>query len=123
MGKKRIHCFSVSLYGLAGMLMLYATWAVIHSREYISTAIAQNQLTVKGNEYDIVRFYMSNSAQYALFAVVLVTLGWMVKNLSGTVVQRDGERKTGSPGETNNDQLDEDELDDLFQKADEKSKL
>ena len=44
----------------------------------------QNQISVSGSEYDIVNFYMSNSAQYVLFAVILGTLGWMLqKNAAG----------------------------------------
>ena len=49
----------------------------VESHGYISSMMEQNQISVSGSEYDIVNFYMSNSAQYVLFAVILGTLGWM----------------------------------------------
>ena len=47
----------------------------VESHGYISSMMEQNQISVSGSEYDIVNFYMSNSAQYVLFAVILGTLG------------------------------------------------
>lgn len=84
MSKKKIHVFSIILYVLAGLLTLYAAWAAVESHGYISSMMEQNQISVSGSEYDIVNFYMANSAQYVLFAVILGTLGWMLqKNASG----------------------------------------
>ncbi|MBX4147228.1 hypothetical protein [Paenibacillus lautus] len=84
MNKKKIHVLSIVLYVLAGLLTLYAAWAAVESHGYISSMMEQNQISVSGSEYDIVNFYMANSAQYVLFAVVLGTLGWMLqRNASG----------------------------------------
>lgn len=84
MSKKKIHVLSMFLYVLAGLLTLYAAWAVVESHGYISSMMEQNQISARGSEYDIVNFYMANSAQYVLFAVILGTLGWMLqKNATG----------------------------------------
>lgn len=84
MNKKKIHVLSIILYVLAGLLTLYAAWAAVESHGYISSMMEQNQISVSGSEYDIVNFYMANSAQYVLFAVILGTLGWMLqRNASG----------------------------------------
>ncbi len=42
--------------------------------------IELNQLTVSGNVYDIVTFYMTNSGQYAIFSIILFILGWLLQN-------------------------------------------
>ncbi len=80
--KRKTPVISIALYAIAGMLVLYTIWALNHSASYISELVGMGQLTFKGNEYDIVSFYMSSSAQYALFAVILFTLGWMMQNIS-----------------------------------------
>lgn len=81
MNKKKIPILSIALYVISGMLVFYMIWSVYHSIGYISGMVAQGQLTISGNEYDIVNFYMSNCAQYLLFAVILFTLGWILQKL------------------------------------------
>lgn len=82
MNKKRIPIFSIILYVVAGLLVLYTAWTLVHSIEYISAMIAQGQLVVGGNEYDIINFYMSNCAQYLLFAIIIFVLGWILQKNS-----------------------------------------
>ena len=79
---------SIALYVISGILVLYTIWSASHSVSYISELVTMGQLTVKGNEYDIVNFYMSNSAQYALFAVIIFALGWMLQRTSSRKVIR-----------------------------------
>lgn len=79
MSKKKFPVLSVALYILAGLLGLYTIWAAKFSFDYISRMIEQNQLVISGNEFEVVSFHMSNFAQYALFAVILFTLGWMLQ--------------------------------------------
>jgi hypothetical protein len=78
MSTKRFPIISAVLYFLASLLMLYTIWAAVRSFNVISEMVAQNQLVVRGNEFDIISFHMTNFAQYALFAVILFTLGWMI---------------------------------------------
>ena len=78
MRNKQFPIISAVLYALAGLLILYTVWAAVRSFNAVSEAVAQNQLVVRGNEFDIISFHMTNFAQYALFAVILFTLGWMI---------------------------------------------
>ncbi|MFO7525202.1 MAG: hypothetical protein R6W68_07085, partial [Ignavibacteriaceae bacterium] len=66
---------STILYFIAGLLVVYSVWTVVYSVNYISTMIQQGQLAFSGNEFEIVSFYMSNTAQYVLFAIILFVLG------------------------------------------------
>ena len=75
MDKKKLPVLSTALYFIAGLLVVYSVWTVVYSVNYISTMIQQGQLVFKGNEFEIVSFYMSNTAQYVLFAIVLFVLG------------------------------------------------
>ncbi|MBW9146051.1 hypothetical protein KTC92_09675 [Clostridium sp. CM027] len=67
--------------------------------------IAQGKLELKGNEYDIVNFYMANCAQYVLFAVIIFTLGWILqKNSSDTETKLNVENQvTPSPSNISKD--------------------
>jgi predicted ferric reductase len=82
MDKKKIPILSIVLYVFTGLLLIYTVWSAIHSYQYIANMIAQGQLVVGGNEYDIVSFYMANCAQYLVFAAILFTLGWMMQKNS-----------------------------------------
>lgn len=81
MEKKKTPVVSIVLYVLAGILLIYSVWATTYSANIISTAVAQNQLVPQGNEFEIVSFYMTNIAQYFLFAVVLASLGWIIQTM------------------------------------------
>ena len=80
--RQKMPILSIALYATAGILVLYTIWSVSHLASYISALISQRQLTAKGNEYEIVNFYMSNCTQYALFAIILFTLGWILHKIS-----------------------------------------
>lgn len=82
MTKRRVPILSIVLYALAGLLVLYTIWALSESIGYINDAVAAGQLVVKGNGYTIINFYMSNCSQYAVFAVILFTLGWILQYFS-----------------------------------------
>jgi len=75
MDKKKLPVLSTVLYVIAGLLVVYSIWAAIYSANYISTMMQQGQLAFSGNEFEIVSFYMSNIAQYVLFAITLFVLG------------------------------------------------
>lgn len=110
-GKRKIPFLSIGLYAIAGMLVFYTIWAVNNSRNYISELIAMGQLTFKGNEYDIVNFYMANGAQYAMFAVIVFSLGWMLQKITS------GPKKenVAASGDASSSEEDEDDFEDWFQ--------
>ena len=77
MSKKVMPVFSIILYVLAGMLLLYSVWSAIYCVNYLSDYFLTGQLTFAGNEYDIINFHVSTYGQYVVFAIVLFMLGWM----------------------------------------------
>ncbi|WP_374017383.1 hypothetical protein ABU162_25005 [Paenibacillus thiaminolyticus] len=119
MRKKKIPILSMVLYALAGLLMLYTAWSASHSYGYISEMIAMNQLVASENRYEIVNFFMTNCAQYMLFAVILFTLGWILHMNSslhaGTL--NTGKQAASSGGKRKNE-ADEDDFDTWFQNND-----
>jgi uncharacterized membrane protein len=78
MDKKKLPILSTVLYVIAGLLVVYSIWAAVYSANYISTMMKQGQLVFSGNEFEIVSFYMSNVAQYVVFAITLFVLGRIV---------------------------------------------
>jgi len=85
MSKEKTPVLSIVLYVIAGILLIYSVWATTYSANIISTAVAQNQLVPQGNEFEIVSFYMTNIAQYVLFAIVLASLGWIIQTMPEAV--------------------------------------
>lgn len=76
---KKVPTVSIIFYVIAGILILYSIWAAIFSYNYLAPIIAQGQLIIKGNEFEVVSFYMSNIAQTALFGIVFFALGWIIQ--------------------------------------------
>lgn len=73
---------SIVLYVLAGLFALYTIWAAVYAFGYVSEMVAANQLVIKGSEFEVTNFLMSNFAQYAFFAIVLFALGRIVQVVS-----------------------------------------
>ena len=69
---------SIIFHVLAALFMLYAVWAFMRSAEIISDAIEAGQITVSGNLYEIISFYMANAGQYFVFAILLSGLGLLL---------------------------------------------
>jgi hypothetical protein len=80
---KKAPTISIVFYVIAGLLFLYAIWSTIFSYNYLAPIMASGQLVAKGNEYEIVSFYMSNLAQPLFFAIVVFALGWLIQLVSG----------------------------------------
>ena len=81
MQEKKIPVVSIIFYVLAAILLAYSIWALSFSINYVSTAVAQNQLIIDGYEFEVASFYMSNVAQYVVFAAILFGIGWVVQKV------------------------------------------
>jgi hypothetical protein len=79
MRSKGYSVFSIVLYILGGLVLLYSFWAAYVSYDIISTAIDQGQLVVSGNQFEIAGFVMSNFGQYLIYAVILLALGRLLQ--------------------------------------------
>lgn len=108
--KKAENIIPIVLLTVAGLLVLYSTWAFIHCRNYIADAIASGQLETSGNEYDIVNFFMSNCVQYIIYAVILFSISWLLRSRSVIVYQVPSSEGMQSNAMINQD----DELDEWF---------
>jgi len=70
---------SVILYIAAGLVAAFAIWAYTHSADIVSQAREAGQLAASGNGYDITSFYMANSGQYFIFALLLAAAGLVLQ--------------------------------------------
>ncbi|MDQ0149386.1 hypothetical protein ACFO6R_09995 [Eubacterium multiforme] len=92
---------SIILYVIAVIIIFYMIWTLINCHQYIQTMIAQGGLTVSGNGFNIVSYYMTNCAQYGLFAVVLIVLGVILQKLN--TIQEIVSSETNKSKEDSND--------------------
>lgn len=82
MQKNKIPVFSIIVYCLAFLLVVYAVWAVVNTSQYIGELFQAGQLMFKGNEFDIITFHISTYGQYLIFAILLFMSGWILQKIS-----------------------------------------
>ncbi len=82
MEKKKLPVISIVFYTLAALALAYAVWGITYSSKIVSEAIAMGQLVVKGSEFEIISYYVSNIGLFVLLAAILVGLGWTLQILS-----------------------------------------
>lgn len=71
----------IIFYILAGLLIIYAVYVFLHCNSYIQTLIANGQLVVAGNHFDILNYFMANCAAYVFYALVLAAMGVLLHRL------------------------------------------
>jgi hypothetical protein len=76
MTKKRPSILSIVLFAIALLLLVYTVWSVVIAHSTVAEAIAAGQLVIKGNLYNIITFYLTSCAQYLLFAVLFIAIGF-----------------------------------------------
>ena len=103
---------SIILYIVAGLVAVFAIWAYSHCADIISQARAAGQLVTSGNEYDIASFYMANSGQYFIYALLLAAAGLLLQRKQCLPIAP--VPSTESSSEKRNDE----ELDDWFNEMD-----
>jgi amino acid transporter len=79
---------SIILYVFAVLLVVYAIWAYRYCADIISQARAAGQLATSGNEYDIASFYMGNSGQYFIYALLLAAVGLILHKKQPTLINQ-----------------------------------
>ena len=102
MKNDRLPVLSVILCTLAGLLAVYSVWAFVSCIGTISDLISSNQVTFGEDSFNIITYFMQNSIQYVVFAVILFTLGWNRMD----AIAPDPDELTA---ETTNDSWDEDD--------------
>jgi hypothetical protein len=69
---------SYVFFVLAVPFLIFAVWSFSNSAEIISEAIEAGQITLFGNLYDIVGFYMANTGAYFVYAFLLTGVGLLL---------------------------------------------
>ena len=106
MDKKKLPVISIVFYALAVLSLAYAVWGITYSSKIVSEAIAMGQLVVKGSEFEIISYYVSNTGLFVLLAAILVGLGWVIQILSTPeVVYFEDELAEEAPLEENLEEL------------------
>lgn len=101
----------LALFALAGGLAIYAVWAFTEVQRAVQEAVATGQLAMAGSEFDVASFYMTSSGQYAVLAVVLAALGWILRRTAPSASPPAAARSPRS------EETDDDDLDDLLDAA------
>lgn len=78
---KKISKVSITMYCLSVVLAIYGIYVFINCTEYIYTMLSTKQLTITGNEYTIINYYMSNFSQYIVFAILLASMGFVIQKI------------------------------------------
>lgn len=99
------------LAALATLVAGYAVWSFANVQQAVQEAVAAGQLALPGGEYDVASFAMSSSGQYAILAVVLFALGWLVWRSRPSAEAVAQVRRVGAPASA---APEEDELDELL---------
>lgn len=86
--KPGITILSITLYVFAGWFLLYAVWAFLYVTGVIREALQAGGVSLFGNLFDIVSFYVSGSCQYFAYALLLAAAGFVV-----------GRQKSGAGGQ------------------------
>jgi hypothetical protein len=108
MERNRVSVFSIVLYVLGGLVLIYAIWAAYVSYGIISTAIEQGQLVVSRNQFEIANFLVSSFGQYAIFAVILLALGRLLQvNSYSRVDDYDSEDEVDTSEELADEEVEE----------------
>ncbi len=98
---KKTGAASIVLYVIAVIIIFYMIWTFINCHQYIQTMIAQGGLTLSGNGFNIVSYYMTNCAQYGVFAIILIVLGVILQKLN--TIQAIVSSETNKSKEDSND--------------------
>lgn len=122
MEKKQLPIFSIVLYILSALVMIYAIWAFVYSYHTISDAIAAGQLSFKDNIFDVISYYMTNSVQYVIFAVLIFSAGWIGGNLITATAAKENITETAISQETENENDEQDVKNDGHRNKDEENR-
>jgi len=98
---------SIVLYVVAGLMLIYCVWSLVHCTGIISEAISAGQVTMRDNLYDITSFYFANCAAYFVYALVLSSIGLILQRGQkvATIVSNSPVQPAAS--DTNDAELDE----------------
>lgn len=95
--KRKTCVTSIVLYVISAIILCYMIWTFTECHKYMQQMIAQGQITTSGNEFNIINYYMTNCAQYGLFAIVLIALGVIAQKIDCIKSSLTLNKKVGAP--------------------------
>ncbi|MCL1824151.1 MAG: hypothetical protein FWG44_08110, partial [Oscillospiraceae bacterium] len=78
---RKLSYLSVILFIISAWFTIFFFWNFIESNNFVGNAINTGNVTFRGNEYEIVNYFMSSSAPYAFYALTTGVLGWVLMKL------------------------------------------
>ena len=78
---RKLSYLSVILFIIAAWFTIFFFWNFIENNNFVGNAINTGNITFRGNEYEIVNYFMSSSAPYAFYALTTGVLGWVLMKL------------------------------------------
>ena len=84
---------SIVLYIFAVLLAVFVVWSFSYYTGVIKTAVEYGQITLRGNLFEILSYYMDGCGRYFVYMLLLAGLGVLlqrVQPLSGRSVDPDG---------------------------------
>lgn len=78
---RRTSFLSVILFIIAGWFSFFFFWNFIEFNNHIRGLFNEGGLTFRGNEYEVISFYMKNCAPYAFYALMTGVLGRVLNKI------------------------------------------
>jgi len=78
---RRVSYLSVILFIVAAWFTLFFFWNFIEYNNYVGGVIRSGEVVFRGNEYEVISYYMTSCAPYAFYALTTGVLGWILIKL------------------------------------------
>jgi|GEM_PF-2221409 len=78
---RKVSYLSVILFLIAAWFTIFFFWNFIEYNNYVGNIIRAGNITFRGNEYEVISYYMSSCAPYAFYALTTGVLGWVLVKL------------------------------------------
>jgi hypothetical protein len=76
--KSRNSILALILFIFAGLFTVYAIWTFATYNDEISNAITEGSLVFKGNEYQVINYYVAACEKYVFYALILTAVGFFL---------------------------------------------
>ena len=73
---KKVSIFTILIFILCGFLFVYWVLSVFSVTSYIKEMFDYGTITLKGNFFDILSYYMTNCCIYLIYIAILLSIWW-----------------------------------------------
>jgi len=78
---RRVSYLSAILFVISAWFTIFFFWNFIESNEHVRGVLGTGNMTFRGNEFEVVNYYMAHSAPYAFYALMTGIMGWVIIRL------------------------------------------